>query len=359
MGGRIALGDVPPPVDSATSVVLDGPPVSPAGRIRLYSPDEWEEFIREWATAVEEDYVQIKLMGGAGDRGTDIVGFKTDRQFEGPWDCFQAKHYEKALGLSVAAAEMLKVFVSVIEGAYSLPDTYQFLAPKGLSTAFNMLISNPTKLRNEFLTSIVAGKPLAKKLAPATLEKVRTLAAGSDFAMFRSVELLDVLSAHSRTRWYAARFATALPARGVSETPPKEYTSGEARFLQQLLAVYTERHPNEITSLDSVAGVPKMSRHLQQQRVRFFRAESLKAYSAGAVPPGTFERLQDDIHSGVVDIAQSDHPDGYTRLNQVLTQVGSLDLNRHKLIDVTDIEDRKGVCHQLANDDRLTWVEEP
>ena len=101
-----------------------------------------------------------------------------------------------------------------------------------------------------------------------------------------------------------------------------------------------------------------MSRHLQQQRVRFFRAESLKAYSAGAVPPGTFEKLQDDIHSGVVDIAQSDHPDGYTRLSQVLTQVGSLDLNRHKLIDVTDIEDRKGVCHQLANDDRLTWVEE-
>lgn len=100
-----------------------------------------------------------------------------------------------------------------------------------------------------------------------------------------------------------------------------------------------------------------MSRHLQRQRKSFFRAESLRAYSAGAVPPGTFEKLQDDIHQGVIDVADGDHPDGYTRLCQVLAQVGSLDLSRHKLIAVTDIDDRKGVCHQLANDDRLTWVE--
>ncbi|MCK2237397.1 MULTISPECIES: ABC-three component system protein [unclassified Crossiella] len=359
VGGRAALSNITLPTDSAPCVTLDGPPVPPVGRIRLYSPDEWEEFIREWATAVEEDYVQIKLLGGAGDKGTDIVGFKTDRQFEGPWDCFQAKHYEKPLSFTVAAAEMLKVFVSVIEGAYSLPDTYQFLAPKGLSTPFNMLISNPTTLREKFLALLVVGEALVKKLNGATLDAVRTLAAATDFARFRSVELLDALGTHSRTRWHAARFATSLPARGDSEPPPEEYTSGEARFLQQLLAVYAERHPDKITSLESVAGVPKLSRHLQQQRVNFFRAESLKAYSAGAVPPGTFEKLQDDIHSGVIDITQIDHPDGFTRLSQVLTHVGSLDLKRHKLINVTEIDDRKGVCHQLANDDRLTWVEEP
>ncbi|MGQ0837937.1 ABC-three component system protein [Actinokineospora sp.] len=282
VGGHAAFSDIPLPADSAPSVALDGPPVPPVGRIRLYSPDEWEEFIREWATAVEEDYVQIKLLGGAGDRGTDIVGFKSDRQFEGPWDCFQAKHYERPLSFSVAAAEMLKVFVSVIEGAYSLPDTYQFLAPKGLSTRFNMLISNPTTLRESFLALLVEGEPQVKKLNGDTLDAVRKLAAGTDFARFRSVEVLDALSTHSRTRWHAARFATSLPARGDSEAPPDEYTSGEARFLQQLLAVYAERHPDEITTLGSVAGVPKVSRHLQQQRVRFFRAESLKeAYSRG------------------------------------------------------------------------------
>ncbi|MEU4806370.1 ABC-three component system protein [Actinosynnema sp. NPDC023587] len=324
----------------------------------MYTPDEWEEFIREWATALAEDYFQIKRLGGAGDKGADIAAFKTDRQFEGPWDCFQAKHYKEPLGYAVAAAEMLKVFTSVIDGAYCLPESYQFLAPRGLSTPFNMMVSKPTTLRNKFLDRLVEGDALVKGLDNVMLGAVQDLAAVTDFAMFRSVEVLDALDTHSRTRWHAARFATALPARADGEIPPEQYMPAEARYLQQLLAVYVERAPDKITTLDSVAGVPKLGRHLQRQRVSFFRAESLKAYSAGAVPPGTFEKLQEDIHAGVVDVAEGDHTDGYARLGQVLAQVGSLDLSRHKLIDVADMDDRKGVCHQLANDDRLTWVEE-
>ncbi|WP_253858104.1 ABC-three component system protein [Prauserella alba] len=324
----------------------------------MYTPDEWEDFIREWVTALKESYVQIKRLGGAGDKGADIAAFKTDRQFEGAWDCFQAKHYSEPLGFAAAASEILKVFVSVLEGAYTLPDSYQFLAPRGLSTQFNMLVSKPTALRERFLVRLVEGDTLVKGLDAGTTDAVRSAAERTDFAMFRSVEVLDALTTHSHTRWHAARFATSLPARGDSEIPPGEYTPDEARYLQQLLAVYAERRPDKITTLDSVANVPKLSSHLQQQRVRFFRAESLKAYSAAAVPPGTFEELQEDIHAGVIDVAEGDHADGYARLGQVLTQVGSLDLNRHKLIGVTDIDDRKGVCHQLANEDRLIWVEE-
>jgi hypothetical protein len=37
----------------------------------------------------------------------------------------------------------------------------------------------------------------------------------------------------------------------------------------------------------------------------------------------------------------------------------SIDLNSHRLIERADQEDRKGICHQLVNDERLTWVEEP
>ncbi|MET9229157.1 ABC-three component system protein [Lentzea sp. NPDC003310] len=356
--GHMPLCAMPRPSASTPSVALDGPPVSPVARIRMYSPDEWEDFIREWATALDETYVQIKKLGGAGDKGADIAAFKTDQQFEGPWDCFQAKHYEKPLSFSVAAAEILKLFTSVVEGAYTLPDSYHFLAPRALSTPFNMMVSNPTTLRKNFLDRLVKGDKLVEGLHEATLDAVRTLAAATDFSMFKSVELLDALTTHRRTRWHAARFGTSLPARGDSETPPDDYTPDETRYLQQLLAVYAERWPDKITTLESVADVPRLRKHLQQQRVNFFRAESLKAYSAGAVPPGTFERLQDDIHSGVIDIAEADHPDGYARLGQVLAHVGSLDLNRHKLINYTDIDDRKGICHQLANDDRLTWVEE-
>lgn len=78
------LSAMPSPEAPTPSVALDGPPVPAVARIRLYSPDEWEDFIREWATALDESYVQIKRLGGAGDKGADIAAFKTDRQFEGP-----------------------------------------------------------------------------------------------------------------------------------------------------------------------------------------------------------------------------------------------------------------------------------
>jgi hypothetical protein len=96
-----------------------------------------------------------------------------------------------------------------------------------------------------------------------------------------------------------------------------------------------------------------------RQRISFYKAESLRVYARDSVPPGTFNKLQDDIYSGVIDTAEANHPNGYVRLSSVLSQVGQLDLNRHKLIAVSDIDDRKGICHQLANADRLTWVVQP
>lgn len=79
-------------------------------------------------------------------------------------------------------------------------------------------------------------------------------------------------------------------------------------------------------------------------------------YARDSVPDGTFELLQGDVYSGVIDTAEADHASGLDRLRAVLTQSGQLDLGAHALISVSRIEDRQGICHQLANADRLTWV---
>jgi hypothetical protein len=33
----------------SAQLIANGPPVSPTGRIKLYSPEEWETFTNEWA----------------------------------------------------------------------------------------------------------------------------------------------------------------------------------------------------------------------------------------------------------------------------------------------------------------------
>jgi len=74
------------------------------------------------------------------------------------------------------------------------------------------------------------------------------------------------------------------------------------------------------------------------------------------VPEGTFEALQDDLHRGVVEVEQAPHPSGMDRLTDVLQAAIAVQLDRHRLIEQTGPGDRKGMCHQLANDDRLHWI---
>ncbi|MFF4026305.1 ABC-three component system protein [Nocardia elegans] len=359
-GSTAVLADVPVPSPVIAGVSFGGPPISPMGRISLYTADDWEEFVREWVQGLKASYVQIKRFGGAGDRGADIAAFKTVAGMEGPWDCFQCKHYDRSLGFAAAWPEILKVFVSVLDGRYTMPDTYHFAAPKGCSTQFNVQLSQPTKLKQDFLDKLkdpkVAKKVGKEVLSAARLADVENLARVTDFSLFRSVELAEMLDVHRETCWYAYRFATMPAPRPGPEPVPPALSDHETRYIEQLLAVYAERHPELGLQTDSVSSDATVGAHFRRQRERFYRAEQLRVYARDAVPPGTFDQLQNEIHEGVIDTAEADHENGFQRLNKVLDLVGTLDLNRHTLISVAGIEDRKGICHQLANDDRLTWV---
>ena len=86
-----------------------------------------------------------------------------------------------------------------------------------------------------------------------------------------------------------------------------------------------------------------MREHFHRQREAFYHAESLRVFARDTVPPGTFESLQEDIYDGVVDTHDASHPDGY------------LQITANALISCTKPKDRDGICHQLANEDRLRW----
>jgi hypothetical protein len=352
----IQLSDVAAPSATVISVTLSGPALSPRKRILLYDSDEWEEFIREWVTGLQQEYAQIKRMGGPGDRGADIAAFKTDRGFEGPWDCYQGKHYQQGLTFSDAAPEILKVLLGVLDDQYCMPDAYFFVAPRGCGISLNKLLSQPATLRTKFTAKLVAGDPLVGSLNTDRVRAAKALAERTDFSVFKSAEPFDVLRVHQRTQWHAGRFGTSLAARPVAEVPPTAIDDMETRYVEQLISVYRERYPQDEISASSVQSHARLARHFQHQRERFYKAESLRMYARDSVPPGTFEKLQDDIYSGVVDSAMIDHETGWARLHAVLEQASRLELQQHILIAVSDQDDRKGICHQLANTDGLIWI---
>lgn len=356
------LSDLPPPVGSSIATVgrltLPKPP-KPHQLIYFYDPGEWEEFVLEYATGLSEDYHQIKRIGGSGDRGADIAAFLTPNGFGGTWDCFQCKHYEAALLPSDAYPEMFKMLRAVVEGHYTLPRRYHFMAPKKCGPTLSRLLSSPSQLRVKFLEKFGGEKPLGAGLEPALIAQIKAQAETLDYSIFQSVELHEMFDVHKRTRYHVQRFDAPLPDRPEVEPPPNTLEVEERRYVEQLLAAYSERYGLEITTPADVEVNPRISKHFSRQREAFYSAEALRLFARDSVLPGTFENLQDDVYDGVVETHFRDFDHGLDRLQAVLEAVVALNLSpKNPLVNVSKNRDKRGICHQLANGDRLDWCDQ-
>lgn len=342
-------------------MVAGSPPhgdLPPAQVISHYSGEEWEQFVAELVEGLSTDasYVLVKNMGGPGDMGVDVAGFKTVQGFEASWDGYQCKQYANPLSPAMAWLEVLKVFRAVVSEECIVPDAYIFMAPKGAGLSLNKLLRQPSKAKKKFCSWLEDYTP-----NPGISEDERTaiieLASDTDFSIFDAMQPRELITLHSKTRYYSMRFSTPLPERDTSV--PNDLgglSATEARYVDQLVAVYQQRHPSDALTRDSVVEHPEKGAHFRRQRRAFYRAETLRVYARDSTPTGTFENLQNDLHAGVIETAENDHPDGYARMQGVLASSGTIDLTNHRLVERADHEDRKGMCHQLVNEYHLTWI---
>lgn len=331
-------------------------PAQPQHRVYFYDPGEWEQFILEWATALPLRYEQVKRLGGSNDHGVDVAGFLTSDGFEGEWDCFQAKHYASALTLSDVLPEVVKLFTHAITGSYVLPRRYVFVAPQGCGTTLNRLLSRPSDFKSEVLKALEDVSVHVRGLSDDERITLRDYAQGIDYSIFRAMQLHELLEDHATTRYHAARFDVALPQRPAVGQPPVALALEEQRYAEQLLDVYRETSPQEDLDTDTISMHPLHGDHFRRQRYSFYSAEALRVYARDSVPPGTFESLLDDMYDGVIEVADATHPSSRDRLSAVLTHSTQVALDGHRLVAMAGPNDRKGLCHHLANGDRLTWV---
>lgn len=105
-----------------------------------------------------------------------------------------------------------------------------------------------------------------------------------------------------------------------------------------------------------LAGRADLREHFNDSRVEFYSAEGLRTFSRDTLPPGEFEKLQDEVRSGIKDDLRGAHADGYGRVVAVVKTARVLPLTSHPLITRIHNRDRGGICHQLANDGKVRWV---
>ncbi|MFF7250522.1 ABC-three component system protein [Embleya sp. NPDC008237] len=329
---------------------------SPKQMVPFFDPDTFEEFVKEWVPALETKYVLVERHGGAGDHGIDVAGYLSRQRLEGEWHNYQCKRYAAALAWSTAVTEMRKMFVAAAAGHFTVPKRYVFVAPI-ISRSLPRQFAKPTECRDKFLREWdTAKEKFVTDLTADGREAVRELAASTDFDIFECVDLDEMLELHSTTVHWADRFPHAPLTRGPEALiPPEEHGEVETRYVRHLLDVYRERFPDAITDLEHVSEVAAADAHLKRQREAFYTAEALRVFARDATTPGYFEKLMEDVYDIVVEVAERTYPDGWERHGAVTAAAGSVQLTPTILTPFVQPNTRKGVCHHLANENRLIW----
>jgi len=349
---------MPPPSATAASVT-HGPLIPPQQQLLLYSPDQWEDFVQEWAHyCLKKQYIDVKRFTGSGDRGIDIAGLTDAHKLQGVWDNYQCKHYNNPLRPSDVWVEIGKIVWYSFKKDYRAPRRYYFVAPKGAGTSLTALLADASKLKAELIANWekYVRKEITKTqevpLDAALLAHVNAF----DFSIFDAKTALQLVENHRASPVHAARFGGGLKPRPEAAKPPVAIATEESRYVTQLLGAYGEHTGTPVPDSAALSSSPKLKGHFHRQREAFYHAESLRVFARDSVPVGTFESLQGDIYDGVVDTHDAGHPDGYIRVCAVTKAARELQITANPLISCTKPKDRDGICHQLANEDRLQWT---
>lgn len=143
---------------------------------------------------------------------------------------------------------------------------------------------------------------------------------------------------------------------------PNEPTDEELAYITQLLDAYAEAAGVSELSRAALTGYPKYSDDLRQRRKEYYAAETIRRGTREVFKESDadqFELLKEETYDGIFDIHSLDYKSGYDRLLKVMTQVSSIQINKcslSKLPEWIGNKEKKGVCHILVNDGRISWV---
>jgi hypothetical protein len=343
-----------------------GNPIPPVRLLQVMSSNDWEGFIEEWLTfhKGKGTYHSVRRYSGPGDLGLDVVGFTSDVGFEEPWDSYQCKQYDHALRPGDVYGEVGKIIYHSFQRTppfnqtCSVPRRHVFVAPFGVGITVGRWLKDPNRfkdvVREKWETHCVPqiGTDIDAPLEGALLEYFERF----DFSIFEDRTAVELIEEHALTVFHATRFGGGLPPRGQPDAPPSEPTEAESLYLQKLFDAYGDRLGQAVKTKTDLGA--ELEQHYNRQRVLFYSAESLRNFARDRTPPNTFDGLQDDVYNGVVDVCEAIYKDALERLATTISTAGQVDVSGNALVGVTRVADKQGICHQLANDERLTWKKE-
>ena len=143
---------------------------------------------------------------------------------------------------------------------------------------------------------------------------------------------------------------------------PKEATQNEETYIDELFLAYGDAEGMDVFSRNDLISFPDYEEDLNGRRIDFYAAESIRR---GVLELGSgsltdqFDILKSETLVGVTDTAKRTHPNGYERMLAVMEQAVTTPMTNYVLSASPywiGGRIKKGVCHHLVNDGKLTWI---
>ncbi|WP_326975001.1 ABC-three component system protein [Caproicibacter sp. BJN0012] len=143
---------------------------------------------------------------------------------------------------------------------------------------------------------------------------------------------------------------------------PRIATQDEQTYISELCQAYGDAEGISDFSLDNLSSYPDYSDDLDDRRIDFYAAESIRRgvlELGNGKLTGQFDVLKDETFAGVKDTARRIHPNGYECMLAVMEQAIIVPVTNYILSTSPywiSGKIKKGVCHHLVNDGKLKWI---
>lgn len=348
------------PIDNDLQV-FNGALIPPIEKVGIFSPDQFEDFITEWATAylLKKNYIQVRKLGGPNDKGRDIIA----EIAEGQYDYYQCKHYDKPIKPSDIWVELGKLCYYTYKEDYPIPQRYYIVAPKDVGPTLSDLIENkPLKINSALIqnwdkycrTKIKTNEPI--ELSDDLTRYIKDF----NFKIVSVYPIQTIIDEHSTTPYFPFRFGGGLTRkRPAKQNPPQKIESKELTYVSKIIEAYSDYKKKVIESAKALQKkYPELLPDFNRHRERFYSAESLRFFVRETLPDeSSFNKLKKEVYDGIIDVVEKDYADGKTRLSNVMIQASQLSIQNNILEIYVSICDKQGLCHHLANEkSEVRWV---
>lgn len=333
--------------------------LDPIKLLQVMSAEDYEQVIEEWRRDyLDKKYTRVERLGGTNDKGRDVVCTLENEE----WINYQCKHYNRKLIITDILSEIGKCCYYCFKRDYSPPKKYYFVSPLGVVTGLRDLLKSPDKLKEKLMSGwnnqcrnkIVSHSSI--NLEGELLDFVNNF----NFDIFDYVSESEFLDEFEKTPHYTKRFGLLCKARPIIEQVPSQIQLTEMKYIQKILDAYSDYLKKNISCVAKLHEHPELEKHFNRQRLYFYSAEYLRAYSRETYAPELqcFDKLKDDIYHSIIEEIEEDAITGFERLKKVLKRAEVLTLGANLLNSEICVKDKKGICHHLANEkEDIKWIQ--